>query len=105
MLSWLLRGGVRLRSWSASDAALELRVDAVGFAINVPIDHDAAAAVAGVPLGHQVLVPCAEFLGVRSGKLFMGGLPHVVYGEAIIPRGFNSFLGKSAAASYLIYRR
>ena len=30
----------------------------------MPVDHDAAAAVADVPLRHQVLVPGAELLGV-----------------------------------------
>jgi hypothetical protein len=30
----------------------------------VPVDHHPAAAVADVPLGHEVLVPGAELLGV-----------------------------------------
>jgi len=32
---------------------------------NVVVDHDSGPAVAGVPLRQQVLVPGAEFLGVR----------------------------------------
>ena len=31
---------------------------------NVPVDHDAPAAVADVPLGHKVLIPRTEFLGI-----------------------------------------
>lgn len=45
--------------------ALELGVDADGFPLDVPVDHDTAAAVAHVPLGKQVLVPSPELLGVR----------------------------------------
>ena len=46
-------------------AAPQPRVDAHRAALDVPVDHDAAPAVAGVPLGHQVLVEGAEVLAVR----------------------------------------
>src|SRR4051812_30365458 len=49
-------------------AGLELRVDAGALALDVPVDHHAAAAVPGVPLGHQVLVPGAELLGIRGAR-------------------------------------
>ena len=45
-------------------ATLELRVDAGRFLLDVPVDHDAGAAIADVPFGHQVLVPGSELLGV-----------------------------------------
>ena len=45
-------------------ARLELRVDAGRLLLHVPVDHHPAAAVADVPLGHQVLIPGAELLGV-----------------------------------------
>lgn len=32
----------------------------------MPIDHDAATAIAGVPFGHEVLVPGSELLRVRG---------------------------------------
>jgi hypothetical protein len=34
--------------------------------LNVPVDHDAAAAVANMPFGYQVLVEGAEVLAVRG---------------------------------------
>ena len=48
-------------------AGLELGVDAQPAALDVPVDHHAVAAVAGVELGHQVGVPGGEPLGVRRG--------------------------------------
>ena len=46
----------------------ELGVDAQRFPLDVPVDHDAAAAVADMPLRRQVLVPGAEVLGIgRAG--------------------------------------
>ena len=49
-------------------AALELRVDTGGFSLHVPVDHDPAAAMANVPLGHQVLIPGAELLAVGRAR-------------------------------------
>src|SRR5216684_2178582 len=34
--------------------------------LDMPVDHDPAASVAGMPLGHEVLVPRAELLGIRG---------------------------------------
>jgi hypothetical protein len=45
-------------------AGRELAVDAQLLLLDVPVDHHAVAAVAGVELGHQVGVPGAEPLGV-----------------------------------------
>ncbi len=46
-----------------------MRVDAQRFSLDVPVDHDAAAAVADVPLRREVLVPGSEVLGVgRAGR-------------------------------------
>jgi hypothetical protein len=42
-------------------AALELRVDAGRFAIDVPINHDASATITGVPFSHEVLIPAPNF--------------------------------------------
>ena len=47
---------------------LELRVDAGGFSLHVPVDHDPSAAMANVPLGHQVLIPGAELLAIGPRK-------------------------------------
>jgi len=44
---------------------LQLRIDRHGPTLNMPIDHDAAAVVADVVFGEQVLVPGADLLGVR----------------------------------------
>jgi hypothetical protein len=44
--------------------ALQLRVDADRLSLDVPVDHDAAASVANVPFGHEVLIPSAKFLAV-----------------------------------------
>ena len=49
-------------------AGLELGVDAQPARLDVPVDHHAGAAVAGVPLGHQVRLPGAELLGVRGAR-------------------------------------
>src|SRR3954447_4963510 len=46
-------------------AAPQTRVDAHRAALHVPVDHDAAPAVASVPLGHEVLVEGAKVLAVR----------------------------------------
>src|SRR3954462_15920597 len=40
-------------------------MDAHRTALDVPVDHHPAPAIAGVPLGHQVLVEGAEVLAVR----------------------------------------
>ena len=45
-------------------AGLQLGVDAGRLPFHVPVDHHAATTVAEVPLGHQVLVPGSELLGV-----------------------------------------
>ena len=45
-------------------ATLELGVDTGSATLHVPVDHDAASAIADVPLGHQVLVPGAELFAV-----------------------------------------
>ena len=34
----------------------------------MPIDHDASPFVAGMPLGHEVLVPSAKLLGIRGAS-------------------------------------
>src|SRR4051795_6800473 len=47
-------------------AAPQPGMDAHRTALDVPVDHHPAPAVAGVPLGHQVLVEGAEVLAVRS---------------------------------------
>ena len=39
-----------------------LRVPETGVVASV--DHDSPATVADVPLGHQILVPCSELLGI-----------------------------------------
>src|SRR5260370_256972 len=33
---------------------------------DMPVNHDPSASVADVPLGHEVLVPRAELLGIRG---------------------------------------
>ena len=54
---------------SDEDGRLELGVNAQRFPLDMPVDHDAAAAVADVPLRRQVLVPGAEVLGIgRAGR-------------------------------------
>ena len=45
--------------------AFQLGMDAGCLALDMPVNHDTAAAVAHVPLGHQVLVPGAKLLRVR----------------------------------------
>ena len=43
-------------------------MDAQRFPLDIPVDHDAPAAVAHLPLGRKVLVPSAEVLGIgRAG--------------------------------------
>jgi len=49
-------------------AGRELAVNAQLLFLDVPVDHHAVAAVAGVELGHQVGVPGAEPLGVGGGR-------------------------------------
>src|SRR5579884_2000412 len=49
-------------------AAFELRVDTGRFPLDVPVDHDAAATVADVPFGHEVLIPGTEFLAIGSAR-------------------------------------
>jgi len=39
---------------------LQLRIDARGLALDMPIDHHAATAIACMPFGHEVSVPGAE---------------------------------------------
>ena len=41
-------------------------MDAHRMAFDVPVDHDAPAAISDVPLGHEVLVQGAEVLGIRG---------------------------------------
>ena len=43
----------------------ELGVDTDSVLFHMPIDHDALAAIAQVPLGEQIVVPGAKLLGVR----------------------------------------
>ncbi len=38
-------------------AAFELRVNTDGFAFHMPVDEHARTTVAGMPFGHQILVP------------------------------------------------
>jgi len=45
-------------------AAFQLRVDAGRFLLDVPVDHDPRPTIANMPLGHQILIPGAEFLGI-----------------------------------------
>ena len=74
-------------------ATLQLRVDAGGFLLDMPVNHDPAAAIADVPLGHEVLIPGTEFLAVRGagGGAFApnrgescgeGGIHHTANGFA-----------------------
>src|SRR3954466_3288863 len=57
-------------------------MDAHRTALDVPVDHHPAPAVAGVPLGHQVLVEGAEVLAVRSaGSHALTPDPGVTRGE------------------------
>src|SRR5208282_4041840 len=46
----------------------ELRMNAQRVPLDMPIDHDAAPAVAHVPLRRQVLIPGAEVLGIRCAR-------------------------------------
>ena len=48
-------------------------MDAQRFPLDMPIDHDATAAVADVPLGGQILVEGAEMFGV--GRTRCGAFP------------------------------
>ena len=64
---------------------LELRVDAQGVSLDVPVDHDAAPAVAHMPLGGEILVPGAVVLriggasgGARSPNSGISGLKRAV---------------------------
>ncbi len=45
---------------------LELGVDTGGVLFDMPIDHDALAAIAQVPFGEQIVIPGAKLLGVRG---------------------------------------
>src|SRR3546814_18605498 len=45
--------------------AFELRVDAGGLALHVPVNHDAPAAVADMPFRHQILIPGPHLRGIR----------------------------------------
>ena len=47
---------------------LELRMDAQRVSLDVPVDHDAATAVAHVPLRGEILIPGAEVLGVGGAS-------------------------------------
>src|SRR3954447_13707934 len=57
-------------------------MDAHRTALDVPVDHHTAPAIAGVPLSHQVLVEGTEALTVRSagGRALTPG-PRVTRGE------------------------
>src|SRR5208282_5021118 len=46
----------------------ELRMNAQRVPLDMPIDHDAAPAVAHVPLRRQVLIPGADVLGIRCAR-------------------------------------
>src|SRR3546814_10731013 len=48
--------------------AFELRVDAGGLALHVPVNHDAPAAVADMPFRHQILIPGPHLRGIRDRK-------------------------------------
>src|SRR4030095_8215410 len=43
---------------------LELGVDAGGFALCMPVDHDAGLAISSVPFCHEILVPRPEMPGI-----------------------------------------
>src|SRR3546814_17140193 len=45
-------------------APLELGINAGRALLHMPVDHDATAAIAGVPFRHQVAVPRAELLSI-----------------------------------------
>ena len=45
-------------------AAFQLGVDTSRLFLYVPVDHDSGTPVARMPLGHQVLIPSPEFLGI-----------------------------------------
>ena len=47
-------------------ASLELGIDTDRFFLHMPVDHDTPATVSDVPFGHEVLIPSAEFFGIRG---------------------------------------
>ena len=48
---------------------MQLRIDTCGFAIDMPVDHDARLAIARMPFGQSVLIPRAEVAGIgRAGR-------------------------------------
>jgi hypothetical protein len=61
----LTHGALNHRGDLRGSAANQLGVDDHRLLLDVPVDQDAAAAVARVPLGEQVLVISAEVRGVR----------------------------------------
>src|SRR3954451_17926327 len=66
-------------------AAPQSGMDAHRTALDVPVDHHPAPAVAGVPLGHQVPVEGAEELAVRSaGGRALTPDPGVTRGERVV---------------------
>ena len=62
----------------------ELAVDAELLLLDVPVDHHARAAVAVVPLGHQVGVPGAELLGIRRAGRALAPQQHVADLERLV---------------------
>ena len=46
----------------------ELRVNAGGFFIHVPVNFDPSGAMPGMPIGHQILIPCPKQFGVRGTR-------------------------------------
>lgn len=47
-------------------------MDAQRFALDVPVNHDAATAVADMPLCRQVLIPGTEVLGIGRARICAG---------------------------------
>ena len=62
-------------------AGLELGVNTHGMALNMIVNHDARAPIAGVPLGHEILIPRTKLLAIRCtrrGRLTpQVSLPHL----------------------------
>ena len=68
LMRWLETYSVILLPVLVIAEQIGIPLPAVPALLDVPIDHHAGAAVAGVPFGHQVRLPGAELLGVRCAR-------------------------------------
>lgn len=64
-----------------------MRVNTSRLVFDVPINHDTRPAVTGMPFGHQVLIPGAEFLGIRCAGC-SGFPPH--FGQPFLQNGIHN---------------